>query len=153
MSRAATPRRLFFLQGFYYLVTGIWPLLDRRTFEAVTGPKADFWLVRMVGALVTAIGGVLALGAIRRTDSPEAQALALSTALAFTAVDVNYALRGRISRVYLLDAVAEAGLMTLWSAALLRRRLLRPDTESAEQLNSAPSRTDAALAPAERRYR
>jgi hypothetical protein len=130
--KETTPRRLFVLQGAYYLATGIWPLLNRRTFEAVTGPKVDFWLVRMVGALVTAIGGVLALAGARRTSTAEVQALALSSALAFAAVDVNYALRGRISRIYLLDALAEAGLMALWASALLRGGLLRPDTESAE---------------------
>jgi hypothetical protein len=86
----------------------------------------------MVGALVTAIGGVLALAGARRTSTAEVKALALSSALAFAAVDVNYALRGRISRIYLLDAVAEASLMALWAPALLRGRLLRPDTESAE---------------------
>ncbi len=28
----------------YYLGTGIWPLVQRRSFEAITGRKQDFWL-------------------------------------------------------------------------------------------------------------
>jgi len=30
-----------------------------RSFEAITGPKADKWVVRTVAVLVTVIGGVL----------------------------------------------------------------------------------------------
>jgi hypothetical protein len=29
------------LQGTYFLATGIWPLVSRRTFERVTGPKVQ----------------------------------------------------------------------------------------------------------------
>jgi hypothetical protein len=42
-------------QGAYYLLTGVWPLLSLRTFELVTGPKTDDWLVRTVGVLVLAV--------------------------------------------------------------------------------------------------
>jgi hypothetical protein len=51
---AATPATT---QAAYYLMTGLWPLFHRRSFEAVTGPKTDYWLVRTVGVLVAAIGG------------------------------------------------------------------------------------------------
>jgi protein-S-isoprenylcysteine O-methyltransferase Ste14 len=34
-------------------------LVSRRTFEAVTGPKADFWLAQTVGVLVACIGSAL----------------------------------------------------------------------------------------------
>jgi hypothetical protein len=39
-------------QGTYYAATGLWPILWMRSFEAVTGPKQDHWLVKTVGALV-----------------------------------------------------------------------------------------------------
>lgn len=47
-------RTLAFLQGTYYLLTGVWPFASMGTFLAVTGPKTDLWLVRTVGALVAA---------------------------------------------------------------------------------------------------
>jgi hypothetical protein len=47
-------RELAVTQGVYYVATGIWPLLDIESFERITGPKADRWLVKTVGALVTA---------------------------------------------------------------------------------------------------
>ena len=51
--------RLPVVQGVYFLLTGVWPLLSIRTFEAVTGPKVDRWLVKTVGLLVAVIGASL----------------------------------------------------------------------------------------------
>ena len=48
-------------QGVYFLLTGIWPLLSMRTFEAVTGPKVDRRLVKTVGVLVAVIGSKIYL--------------------------------------------------------------------------------------------
>lgn len=38
-------------QGLYDLGTGLWPLLHRRSFLAVTGSKTDWGLVQTVGWL------------------------------------------------------------------------------------------------------
>jgi len=81
-----------------------------RSFEAVTGPKQDRWLVKMVGLLAAAIGVTLAAGATREQISIETRTLAASSALAFGAVDTIYALKRCISPVYLADAVVEAVL-------------------------------------------
>src|SRR5437879_6174180 len=32
-------------QGLYFLLTGLWQLLSISSFQAVTGPKHDLWLV------------------------------------------------------------------------------------------------------------
>ena len=53
-------------QAFYFLPTGVWPLINMATFEAITGAKFDDWLVKTVGVLVSVIGGVLAIAAQRR---------------------------------------------------------------------------------------
>src|SRR3954468_19360295 len=47
-------------QGAYFLLTGVAPFVSRRGFEAVTGPKREWWLVQTVGGVVTALGGALA---------------------------------------------------------------------------------------------
>jgi hypothetical protein len=47
--------------------------------------------------------------------------LATSSAAALTAIDVAYVSRGRISRVYLLDAAAEIALIAAWGYAWLLR--------------------------------
>ena len=59
------------LQGAYYLVTGLWPVIDMRSFELITGPKTDDWLVRTVGVLAASIGLTLLVAARRRRPSVE----------------------------------------------------------------------------------
>jgi hypothetical protein len=58
----------------------------------------------------------------REDPAPEAAALAIGSAAALGAVDTVYAARGRISKVYLLDAAAELALVATWTAALMRKR-------------------------------
>jgi hypothetical protein len=104
-------------QGWFNVVGGLWPLLSMRTFELLTGPKADRWLVRTVAGLLVA-NGVTQLSA---DSSPEAlravRTLGRGTSGALAVVDLVYASRGRISKVYLVDAAAELAWVVLWSTA------------------------------------
>lgn len=108
-----TRQQVLRAQGSYYLLTGLWPLIHMASFEAVTGPKVDDWLVRMVGLLVAVIGGTLYLAAQRGNRTLEILGLAIGSALAFTSIDVWYALTGRISPIYLADAVVEIVIVVL----------------------------------------
>jgi hypothetical protein len=112
-------RRTATLQAAYFLVTGLWPIASRPTFEAVTGPKTDYWLIRTVGALASVIGTTLGVAAYRNRVSSELTVLGIGSALAFGAVDVFYATTGRISRVYLVDAAVECVIAGGWASALL----------------------------------
>lgn len=111
-------------QAAYFLTSGLWAVAHRRSFEAVTGPKADYWLVRVVGGLAAAIGAALALGA-RREPGPETVALAAGSAATFALADAVYVARGRIRRVYLLDLAAEAAFLAWPLAARARGRSAR----------------------------
>jgi hypothetical protein len=91
----------------YYVVTGAWPLLHMRSFEAVTGPKVDKWLVKMVGALAVGNGLALSAGALRERPSAETRVLAACSAAAFCAIDIIYVARGRIAPIYLGDVPVE----------------------------------------------
>ena len=112
--------KLALIQGGFYLATGLWPLLDIVSFQVVTGPKTDLWLVKTVGVLVTVIGAVLLLAWRSRRITPELVVLAVGSALGLACIDVIYALSGRISAVYLADAVAELGLALVWTLASRR---------------------------------
>src|SRR4051794_35743213 len=107
-------RLLAILQGGYFLFAGIWPLISIETFQRVTGPKTDLWLVKTVGSLVAIAGLVLLVAGLRNNVSFEIFLLALGSAVALTAVDINYVLRGVISRIYLLDAAVEMAITLLW---------------------------------------
>jgi energy-converting hydrogenase Eha subunit E len=110
-------RSLAVAQGLYFLATGVWPLVSIRTFEAVTGPKADDWLVKTVGVQVAVVGAVLVLAGSRGEVSPEIVALATGSALGLMGIDVWYVARGVIPRIYLMDAACELVLSALWVAA------------------------------------
>lgn len=106
-------------QGAYYVTGGLAPFVSRRAFEALTGPKREWWLVQTVGALTTAVGAGMLAGAARRKDpSAELVVIAGGCAVALAAVDVVHVARRRISPVYLLDAAANlAAIVALATAA------------------------------------
>lgn len=113
-SRGPEAHRLARLQGAYFLGAGLWPLLHRRSFEAVTGPKADFWLVRTVGTLISVVGATLLRAYGSPKVPPEAKWLAMGSALGLAGVSAWYSLKGRISKIYLLDAAVELGWVAAW---------------------------------------
>ncbi len=130
--RAASSRlftALLWLQGLYYLVTGVWPLVSIETFQMVTGPKtdhlvtgreADHWLVMTAGTLITATAVTLLVAAWRRHNPPEAAVLAIAAAVGLTGIDVIYVARQVIPPIYLVDAAAEVVLLAAWAFVLVR---------------------------------
>lgn len=103
-------------QAPYYIATGAWPLISRRSFEAVTGPKTDWWLVQMVGLLAMTSGIAIAMGTFDERPARGTLALSLLSAFSFAAIDAVYALKGTISRVYLADAAVEAAIIAALAA-------------------------------------
>lgn len=101
-------------QAGYYALTGLWAIVDIRSSQKVTGPKVDVWLVKTVGVLIIVIGAVLGLAGKRGEPVPEVPLLAVGSAAGLTAIDIIYVARKRIRPVYLLDALAEVGLIALW---------------------------------------
>jgi hypothetical protein len=121
---SASHARLAAVQAAYYVATGVWPIVHIRSFEAVTGPKVDRWLVKTFGALISAVGAALATGA-RERRSRALAVLGGGTALALAAAETVYVLERRISPVYLLDALVELGLSACWALELSPRAATR----------------------------
>ncbi len=97
--------------GLFNVATGLWPVVHMRSFEAVSGPKVDRWLVRTVGGLMAANG--LAQLTARDAEQRLSAQVGLGTSAVLAAVDVRYGAAGRISRIYLLDALVQLA----WVAA------------------------------------
>jgi hypothetical protein len=112
-------RRVAAAQGAYFVLTGIWPLFGINSFQAVTGAKTDLWLVYTVGCLVAVTGATLLMAAFRGRTTPEIILLAVGSAVALAGIDVVFVLRGVISWVYLLDALAEGALIIWWVLSYL----------------------------------
>jgi hypothetical protein len=123
-------RILIICEGVYYAVTGIWPLVSMSTFERVTGSKTDDWLVQTVGSLALLIGCSLLFGLRRSAVSAETRFLAIGGAVVFALVDVVFTLGGRISKIYLADAVIQAGFVTGLLLASRSERRSMPSANS-----------------------
>jgi hypothetical protein len=89
----------------------------------VTGPKSDIWLVKTVGVLITVVGGIIFLGAWRKSMNLELVILAIGTAIGLSVIDLYYVFKEVISPIYLLDAIGEFCLIILWIIFLLNNRL------------------------------
>jgi hypothetical protein len=112
-SRPAPP---VLVQAAYLIATGIWPLVHYRSFEAVTGPKTDSWIVQTVCAAAIVLGIATAI-----SDRERSLILSIGSTLAFGATEVAPALRGRIRKVYLLDAGFQSALTCLAMRSAWRR--------------------------------
>jgi hypothetical protein len=107
------------VQGLYFLITGIWPLVSMRTFLAVTGPKTDLWLVKTVGLILTVIGAVLTYAQLTAAINPPVIALAIGAAASLILVEIVYVVKRVISPIYLGDALVELILIAWWVISLL----------------------------------
>ncbi|MBT2566969.1 hypothetical protein J7I84_10780 [Arthrobacter sp. ISL-85] len=102
------------LHGSFNLATGLWPLLHMRSFETVSGPKTDKWLVRTVAGLLITIGAEQIRAAPGVGGGSAAKRLGIGTAATLAAIDIIYATQGRISKVYLLDGIIEILFIRGW---------------------------------------
>lgn len=102
--------------GAYYLITALWPIFHMQSFEKITGPKRDHWLVKTVSVMILA-SAVIFLNAslLRGQISFEVKLLATLNALGLTLIDLIYVTKRRIHPVYLCDALVELPLAAaLW---------------------------------------
>ena len=105
---------LCLMQGGYFVITGIWPAVSITTFQLVTGPKVDLWLVKTFGVLVAAVGAALIVSGCRGNPPIETATLGIGTAGGLAAAEVNYVLGRRIARIYLGDAAVEGVFVASW---------------------------------------
>ena len=107
----------------YIFITGVWPILDIKSFMAVTGPKTDIWLVKTVGALLIPVS--LSMLSYLHFKSPKLPAIILGagTAISFVSIDLYYALSDVISDIYLGDAAIEFIFLSGWIYVSINLRI------------------------------
>jgi energy-converting hydrogenase Eha subunit E len=109
------------VQGLYFLISGIWPVLSIKTFQIVTGPKTDLWLVKTVGLILAVIGAVLIFAQVNGEINTSIIFLAIGSALSLVIVELIYVAKRVISPIYLLDAFVEVLLIAWWSISMILR--------------------------------
>lgn len=107
------------VQGIYFLVFGIWPIIHMNSFLRITGPKIDLWLVKTVGMLLVVIGAVLVFAYYQAEINSAIVFLAIGSALSLAVVELIYVAKRVIFPIYLADAVVELALITWWLLDLL----------------------------------
>jgi hypothetical protein len=105
-------------QGIFYVLTGIWPLVSIESFQLVTGPKHDLWLVKTIGAILSVIGITLIIAAIQQEAMLSTAVLAIGSAVVLAGVDIIYFKKRIITAIYLLDALAELLFIAWWTTIL-----------------------------------
>jgi hypothetical protein len=102
------------VQGIYFFVFGIWPIISMSTFLKVTGPKTDLWLVKTVGLTLAVIGLALIVAYVNAEISTSLVILAVGSALSLAVVEFVYVAKRVISPIYLADAAVELLLIGWW---------------------------------------
>src|SRR3954463_3188799 len=111
-------RVLLGVQGGYFAITGLWPIVHLKSFELVTGPKTDHWLVQTFGALILVIGVIFCISATSPQDRAGLPPLAVGCAVALAICDTIFVMNHVISAIYLADAVLELLLAAGWGCCL-----------------------------------
>jgi len=129
--------KAFFAQGFYYFLSGLWPLFHMSSFITVTGPKTDLWLVKMVALLTVVLGAFLIGCAFLRRLSVEILFLAVFSALSYASIDFYYSITRVISPVYLADGGLQLALI-YWLIASKFRQNHTTSLQPEEHISSTP---------------
>jgi hypothetical protein len=107
------------VQGIYFFIFGIWPILHMGSFLRVTGPKTDLWLVKTVGMILAVIGLVLIIAQFNAEINTSILILAIGSALSLALVEFIYVARRVISLIYLGDAFIELLLIAWWILSIV----------------------------------
>jgi hypothetical protein len=78
------------VRGLYFPITGLWPLVSSETFQRVTGPKVDLWLVKTVGVLVAVSEAALILAGVKEEVTPAVILVAVGSAAYLAGVGVIF---------------------------------------------------------------
>jgi hypothetical protein len=111
-------KSLTIIQGLYFALTGLWPIVHIKSFMAVAGPKTDLWLVKTVGLLLAVNGVVFLLALTEKHLARTTKLLAGGVPVVTALVDFYYVLNDVISPVYLVDGFIQvifiAGWVMVW---------------------------------------
>ena len=112
--KAKTVRWIVGVQGVHYILTGLWPILHAPSFEAVMGPRPDWWTVKMFGALTAALGLVLVDAWRRAVIRHECVLFSIVGALVFAVSDAVLIIEKTAGLIYLTDLFVNAIVLASW---------------------------------------
>jgi hypothetical protein len=115
-------KALLSVQGLYYALTALWPLIHMESFLFVSGPKTDLWLVKTFSVVLLCEGIGFLIAGLRREHAQSVYWFALSNATSLLWIDIYYSMAGLIRKIYLLDAAVQSLLLIAWLLLLFRKK-------------------------------
>jgi hypothetical protein len=133
------------MHSAYYGVTGLWPLIHMSSFEALLGKKREHWLVQTVSLLMLSVAGGLT-SSTRSVPRPLALTAGLAAA-GMGAIGMRYGSSGRISRLYMADALLQYVLAAMWLASMAQSDSAMSRTEQRDQRERDVAQDEEARGP------
>ena len=118
-ARTESPVQL--IQGWYYLVIGLWVAIGLSSFQSPTQPILNlnhYWLVRGIGLLVAVVGVGLIHASRLKESIPLATGGAITLAVVLGLVEIVVLANGLLPVTFLLDTGMEFGFLIWWTFAL-----------------------------------
>jgi hypothetical protein len=91
-----------FIQGIYFFIAGIWPIISIGTFQLVTGPKTDLWLVKTVAIILAVIGAMLISAQVNAEINISIILLAIGSALSLAIAEFVYVAKNTSFLLFIL---------------------------------------------------
>ncbi|WP_419870855.1 hypothetical protein [Chryseobacterium sp. CT-SW4] len=107
------------LQGIYYLITSVWPLIHLKSFLEVTGDKTDIWLVKTVAVLLLSYSFLFFYIAFCKRILPIHALIGSICSIGLAIIDLYYYLQGTLKWVYFLDFIIELCFFIYWLSYLI----------------------------------
>jgi hypothetical protein len=106
--------RVILIQGVYYLITAVWPLLHLQSFTAVVGPKPDLFQFYTTTLLILVISVTLLLS-VGKEKSLSTIFLALASPIAFIVIEIVWI--HSLRQIFLLDIALEVVILAALTAS------------------------------------
>ncbi|MDA3613472.1 hypothetical protein [Polluticaenibacter yanchengensis] len=130
MIKALNIRWTPFIQGVYFSVVALWPLINIKSFMRVTGGKTDIWMVNAVSVLLFPLIFILFNTAFKPSPIPLLHSSALIAGTAgLMMVEYNFYVNGIISNGYLVYAILEIFFLVWWICIFIATVLHRINTK------------------------
>lgn len=113
-------QKILSIQGVYFLIVGMWPIVSINSFMSFAGPKTDIWLVRTFGAMLACEGFCFIITAMLRHMSFPMLILAFLNSVLLLFVDMHYHLDNVLGESYLVDASIEFLFIVWWVVIFIK---------------------------------
>lgn len=107
-----------FVQGTYYLLIGLWPIVAFDSLPAASAAADHPWSLPAYGLVLAVIGIWLLVAGRKRDALAETARSGILVALVVASVDVLLVVHGTAPLVYLADAVVQCAFVVWWVRAL-----------------------------------